>query len=232
MTHLAAGDRALTATSAGGTGTGPARKTGSRPDHDRLYELAASQAGHFTSRQAADCGFSPPLLSAHVRSGRFLRVARGVYRLRLFPDSPHEPLILALLLLGPAAVISHGTALAFHGLSDPVPEAVHVTVPRSMRWKAGRIPRWIRLHTACRPLPEEDIVRRGPVRVTSPARSIVDAAELGEAPEQVFLAIRQALRRGLATAGELRGSARNRSARVRKLVELGIREAEGELRHA
>ena len=37
----------------------------SSPDCDRLFELAAAQAGHFTTRQAAEVGYSAQLL-AHL----------------------------------------------------------------------------------------------------------------------------------------------------------------------
>jgi hypothetical protein len=54
----------------------------------------------------------------------------------------------------------------------------------------------------------------------------VDAAEYGTAPEQIALAVRQALRLGLATVEELRRAAAGRSRRVRRLIERGIEEAE------
>jgi predicted transcriptional regulator of viral defense system len=198
-----------------------------RPDHERLYDLAASQSGYFTTSQARACGFSHSLLHRHVRSGRFLRVRRGLYRLRWFPDSPQEELTAALLALGPEAVISHDSALAFHGLSDIVPSAVHVTVPRRMRWASGRTPPSIIVHTTRDPIPQEDVVVRGPLRVTAPARSIVDAAEWGTAPDQILLAVRQAVRAGLASADELRRAAAGRSIRVRRLIERGLEEVEG-----
>ena len=66
----------------------------------------------------------------------------------------------------------------------------------------------------------------GALRVTRPTRSIVDAAEYGTAPEQIALAVRQALRLGLATVEELRRAAAGRSRRVRRLIERGIEEAE------
>ena len=34
-------------------------RPGSRPDRDLLYEIASAQAGHFTTRQAAEAGYSP-----------------------------------------------------------------------------------------------------------------------------------------------------------------------------
>ena len=64
----------------------------SSPDWDRLFELAASQAGHFTTQQAAGVGYSAQLLVHHAVVGRLRRVRRGVYRLVHFPLTEHEDL--------------------------------------------------------------------------------------------------------------------------------------------
>ena len=69
------------------------------PDWTTLYALAATQDGHFTTSQAADAGYSRPLLDHHVKAGRFLRVLRGIYRLRDFPSADHEELVVAWLSL-------------------------------------------------------------------------------------------------------------------------------------
>jgi predicted transcriptional regulator of viral defense system len=50
-----------------------------------LYDIAASRAGLFTTRQAASAGYPPPLLAHHQKAGRIARVRRGVYRLIHFP---------------------------------------------------------------------------------------------------------------------------------------------------
>lgn len=41
-----------------------------RLDHNRLYEMAAQQAGYFTAEQARRGGFSGQLISWHVRGER------------------------------------------------------------------------------------------------------------------------------------------------------------------
>ena len=195
-----------------------------RPDHDRLYEMASQQAAYFTAEQARRCGFSGQLISWHVRAGRFTRVRRSLYRLKRYPASPDDHIVEARLAAGAGAVVSHESALSLHTLSDVVPSSVHLIVPRSHRWIAGRGPRGVTIHTTTKPLPSEVIITHGAVRVTSPARSIVDAAESGTAPEQILIAIRQALERGLITPRELRAVAAGRSARVQRLMHRGIRE--------
>lgn len=198
----------------------------SRPDHNKLYELASQQAGYFSARQARESGFSGQLVSWHVHAGNFLRIRRGLYRLQRYPVSPHDHMVEAWLAAGPLAVVSHESALSLHGLSDVVPSAVHLVVPRPHRWVAGRVPSGVALHTTVRPLPSNAVTTVGAVRVTTPARSIVDAAEAGTAPDQILGAIRQALNQGLTTPRELRTVSGNRSARVRELVGRGIQEVQ------
>ncbi len=50
-----------------------------------LYELATAQGGFFTARQALAAGYRDNVHSYHVRSGNWIREARGVYRLNRYP---------------------------------------------------------------------------------------------------------------------------------------------------
>ncbi len=77
-----------------------------------------------------------------------------------------------------------------------------------------------------------DVVTRDGLPVTSPARSIVDAAEAGMAPEQVVLAAHQAVERGLATSGQLGAAARGRGSRIKQLVQRALDEDRGTMRYA
>lgn len=190
------------------------------PDHEALFGIATGQAGYFTTAQARDCGFSSPLITHHAKSGRFVRVARGVYRLRDYPSSPREELLAAWLRLAPAAVVSHESALELLGLSDSIPNLIHVSVPRSRR-KLSR-QSGVVLHTTTRPLAGPDTVVRRGMRLTGPARTIADVAEAGGAPDQVVRAARQAIDRGLTTPSRLREAAHGRGRRVEQLVEVAL----------
>ena len=67
-----------------------------RIDHDGLYRVAESQAGHFTTEQALATGMDRSTLRHHARpGGRYERVRRGLYRLRYFPSIPHEHIVAA-----------------------------------------------------------------------------------------------------------------------------------------
>ena len=188
-----------------------------RPDHESLFGVASSQHGHFTAAQARACGFGTDVISYHVQKGRFIRVHRGVYRLRDYPSTPRDDLAAAWLAVGRDAVVSHESALALLDLSDVIPNAMHITVPRARRY-VHSLPN-VRLHTIILPLRREDVVEREGIRVTAPPRTIVDAADAGTAPEQVEMAIRQAVRRGLLLPAHLRALAAPRGRRVALLVE-------------
>jgi predicted transcriptional regulator of viral defense system len=195
-----------------------------RPDHQWLFELATEQAGYFTAEQAHACGFSRALLAYCTRSGRFRRLQRGLYRLRDFPPSAHEELMAAWLATGrESAVISHESALDLLGLSDVIPDAIHLTVPRTRR-TAPRLPGTV-LHTTIRPLQPDEIVVRAGMRVTAPARTILDAATTGTQPDQIERAVVEAIQRGLLAPEHLRAAARGRGGRVARLIDRALERA-------
>jgi hypothetical protein len=55
--------------------------------------------------------------------------------------------------------------------------------------------------------------------VTSPERTIVDSLQAGTQPEQIELALHQALARGLTTPKRMRAALTGRPARVSSLIE-------------
>jgi predicted transcriptional regulator of viral defense system len=196
---------------------------GSKPSHSRLFELASEQGGYFTAAQARACGFSKALLAHHAKSGRFLRVRQGLYRFREYPSSPREDVTAAWLATGrKVAVVSHESALDILRLSDVVPEVVHLTVPRAMRYRSSAS--GVVIHTTMRRLAKSDTVVRDGIRVTAAVRSIIDAARAGTAPEQIEAAIRQALERGMATKSKLLRAAKTRGGRVERLVRRVLEE--------
>ena len=104
-----------------------------------------------------------------------------------------------------------------HGLSDVIPDTIHLSLPRSGR---GQRPRpGVRLHTLNAPPAKREICEVAGLPVTRPERTILDAIATGTQPEQIQMAIRQALERGLTTPRRLRTAATRGSARARKLIE-------------
>ena len=194
-------------------------------DHDGLYLVTESQAGHFTASQAIAVGMDRSTLRYHARpGGRYERVARGLYRLRYFPTSPHEHVVAAWLGLGESeGVVSHESALELYELSDVIPRVVHISLPRSRRGRRSRP--GVQLHMLARPAVGAEIRRRGGVPVTSPERTLVDALGAGTQPDQVEIAVAQALERGLTTQRRILAAAAGRSSRVRALIERFLEES-------
>jgi len=193
------------------------------PNHNRLYDLASAQAGYFTGRDATRSGFNSWLVDYHVRRGRFERVGRGLYRLRNFPVSPDGEIAAAWLAAGAKnAIISHDSALALHDLGNVSPSAVHITVPRSSRWRSARSIPGVHLHTTTHPLPPEDVIVQRGVRVTTAERAILDSAQRGLDPEELARVAKEAIERGWTSAARLKRRAVRYGARVERLISQSL----------
>lgn len=95
-----------------------------------------------------------------------------------------------------------------------------MTVPRPFHRTSA--PFQVRLE----PLPPDEVRDYSGVRVTTPTRSIIDAAATGTDPSQIHKAVRDALNRGLAEPGTLRAAADRRPNQhrrdVRRLIEAAL----------
>jgi predicted transcriptional regulator of viral defense system len=197
--------------------TTKATRTEQAPDRSRLFEIASEQGGYFTTEQASTCGYSRALLSHHTKNGTFMRIRRGLYRFRQYPSSSREDVLAAWMAIGKdSSMVSHESALDILGLSDIIPDVVHLTVPRSRR-NLPSLP-GVKIHTTNKLLQKEDIVTRDGMTITSAKRSILDAAEAGAAPEQIEKAVAQAIDRGLVTPKSLQEEADKRGRRLSKLI--------------
>ena len=176
--------------------------SGTRPDWNRLYELASGQGGYFTLADAAEAGFSAPLLQHHLKARRVERSGRSVLRLVNFHPTDEEDLVPIWLWSDKLGVFSHETALMIHGLSDALPAKKHVTVPSEWSKSRLRVPGGVVLHYA--DLGKTDITWKGPVQVTTPLRTIFDCTTDSVAPDLVRQAITQGVRRGLFTRDDVK----------------------------
>jgi len=171
------------------------------PNWNTLFEIGSAQEGYFTTRQAAEAGYSSQLLIKNIRAGRIIRVYRGIYRLVHFPAGEHDDLVVAWLWSNRAGIVSHQTALSLHGLSDVLPAKLHLTLPQVWRSRRLRVPEGVVLHHA--DVPSEDRTWFGPVPATSPCRTLNDCARENLAPDLLRQAAQQAIHRGLVNRTEL-----------------------------
>lgn len=160
---------------------------------DLLYILAAAHGGYFSVREAEKLGLSTRDLSYHRQAGRIAAAFRGVYRLTHFPPGEHEELVVVWLATDQEAVFSHETALALHGLSDVLPNRIHVSLAPS--WRRRLLPDGVERHYIKATITQRGWV--GDVPVTTPSRTLHDCNAAHVSPELVLQAIKQARSRGL-----------------------------------
>jgi len=172
----------------------------------RLYEIAQSQQGFFTTKQAIRAGFAEKVHSYHVNAGNWIREHRGIYRLAEFP-APERPDLMLWYLWSqnrqevPQGTYSHDTALSLHELSDIMPSKLHMTVPKEFR-RNSKIPEVLILHYAH--LDKSDVQEMHGIRVTRPLRTIVDLLQSGHVDRsQLKRAVDEAVRRGLVGRKEI-----------------------------
>ena len=107
----------------------PARTVDAMPDDAvrAVAELAASQHGAFTRRQAAANGFSRARVATALRNGWLVERPPGVLAVTGHPDTWEQRLTLATLAGGGHGVASHRSAARLHGL-DGFDRDAHVEV--------------------------------------------------------------------------------------------------------
>lgn len=169
----------------------------------KLYNIASSQQGYFTAKQALSCSYSHRAQHYHKERGYWAEIERGIFRLNNFPSSPYEDLVRWSLWSRnrediPQAVISHETALSVYEISDLMPGKINLTVPPNFRKKpsGGCI-----LHKSI--LSPEDIEKREGFMVTKPLKTIVDVAEAGISNDYLEQAVRDAFNKGILVPAQI-----------------------------
>jgi very-short-patch-repair endonuclease len=132
---------------------------------------ANAQHGVITRAQLVAAGLTAGAIRARIRTGRLIRLFHGVYAVA-------DPALLsraretgALLAVGTRGCLSHRTAAAMWQLAASDPETVHVSV-------VGRKPRprpGVYIHRVSR-LDRADLSTHSRLRVTAPARTLIDFA--------------------------------------------------------
>jgi hypothetical protein len=94
----------------------------------RLYGVAETQAGFFTTKQAKAAGYAENTYPYHVQAGNWIRDHRGIYRLSKFPQDGRPDLMLWWLWSKnregvSQGVYSHETALSLHDGASLLPSA-------------------------------------------------------------------------------------------------------------
>ena len=138
------------------------------PRDRRLALLAAKQFGQVSRQQLSELGFTSNEISKRLTKGRLIQVHRGVYAVGHPRPEGIARAAAAVLACGPYAVLSHFSAAAVWGLTS-WPTLHEVTVP------AKRRPSGIWIHVQPT-LDIKDIRKHRGIRLTSPARTLIDIA--------------------------------------------------------
>ena len=162
--------------------------------------LAARQGGVFSHRQLVRLGVSPAAIGRRRRAGLWVTHHRGVYGLAGAPLTPRGREFGAMLAGGATAAVSHRAAGA-HWRVRPYTPPPEITVPGPRRRSRPDL----RIHTQP-PFAPGDVGGRDGIRVTSPARTLIDLAGV-DPPAAVERAAAEAQVLGLLTAAELQDAA-------------------------
>ena len=150
-----------------------------------VAERAGRQHAVITTRQLLACGLDSDAITVRVRRGDLHPKHRGVYAVGHPALTQTGTFTAAVLACGAGAVLSHYSAAAHLGLLTYDNRDPEVIVPRS----GGRKLKEIRAHG--NRLDPRDVWTRDAIRVTSPARTILDiAATTG--PKTLRRMVRQA----------------------------------------
>lgn len=147
------------------------------PPDRQLAALATKQYGLATGAQLRALGIAPSDVAYRVRTGRLHRVHRGVYAVGHECLSVKGRSLAAVLAVGPGAALSHRAAGAQWGFLDWDGDEIEVTVAQRRQGRPG-----LRLHVV-RALAPHDVTVRATIPVTTPARTLLDLADvLGDRP--------------------------------------------------
>lgn len=139
-------------------------------DESKVAAFAAANHGLLECRALYELGVSQEAITARTRSGLWIAVHPGVYRVAGAPVTWPQRLHAACLAAGPGAAVAHRAAVARWGIDGGAPGIIEIAVPR---------PQWPRLagveqvHRATDLFDHHVVVRDG-IRITTPTRSLID----------------------------------------------------------
>lgn len=139
------------------------------PIDSAIAGRAQRHGGHVTRQELMELGLTPKAIRHRLRRGLLIEVYYGVYAVGHLPTNPIDGAHGALLAAGPRSALSHGSAGSVFRIYKRWGRPLEVTIP------ADRRPRGLIVHHS-RLLTQADITLHEGLRVTSPARTLLDLA--------------------------------------------------------
>jgi len=187
---------------------------------DKAIELI-SKGGIVRLRELKAAGIPEVVVSRLTRAGRVVRLARGLYQL---PDADLQTshTLAEVAKLVPKGVVCLISALAYHELTLQMPPFVWVAIDVHTRQPSHRYPpmRFVRFgKKALTQGIEEHVIEGVTVKITSPAKTIVDCFRFRNkiGVDIAISAMREALRKRRCTPDEIIELAR--SLRIASVVQ-------------
>ncbi|MGH9070059.1 MAG: type IV toxin-antitoxin system AbiEi family antitoxin domain-containing protein [Acidimicrobiales bacterium] len=137
-----------------------------------LGQFFSSQLSLITFGQAKSCGASEDAIRSWVQRGVWERMGRGVYRIAGSPNTWDQRALATCLVLGPGTALSHGAAGAIHCFPGMPRRVIEVAVPNQRR---PVLHGQVLVHRP-RQLAGVDLCSVGVLKLTTPARTVIDQA--------------------------------------------------------
>jgi very-short-patch-repair endonuclease len=134
-----------------------------------MHRLAGAQGGHVTRAQLLALGMPPRTFDDWVADRRLIRVYHGVYAVGHLQRNPLNRAHAALLAGGRRSALSGASALVIYGIWKRWPTPIEVVIGENRR------PARLTVHHS-RTLIRRDVRTVQGLRVTSPARTLLDTA--------------------------------------------------------
>ena len=191
----------------------------SRSADAEIAALAARQHGVVARAQLMALGLGRGAIDRRVRRRRLHLIQRGVFAVGHTVPSREATWIAAVLAAGPGAVLSHRSAAALWRIRDTSRADIEVSAARQRRRRAGLEPHHI-------VLARDEVTEQGGIPVTTPARTLLDLAEVLTSSQQLERAVHEAEYRRLTSPLSLdallaRHGGRRGTAALREILARG-----------
>ncbi|MDM7853688.1 hypothetical protein [Cellulomonas alba] len=185
-----------------------------------LEVVAAAQSGLLTRQQLASAGIDAAKLRRRLES-HWRLVLPGVVHLSRAPLRAEQRPVAAVLMAGPASVITGAAAAAWHGLRNgPAVARVDVLVPSGRDRRAA----FVRITRTTRP--PSEVHRDGVLAVTAVARAVADLCRGTRDARQARAVVIEAVQRRMTSTAKLRHELHAGARRGSAVLRLAIEAAE------
>lgn len=161
---------------------------------DKIYD-AVDDFGLITSAEARELGMRDVELVQQARRGKLVRVARGVYRMPVWPYQEAAPYAIAVKAAGPDARLCGESVVALLKLGPTNPSRMYISSPHRVRKSIGNGVSISRCNA-------EDSVTYYEGIPSQPVREAIKEASRTLGPVRAVEATREAMRQGHLTKAE------------------------------